>query len=105
VLFFGLYRGDGTATADSLFGRCGNNPYSHYRVPERGTHERTLMLGCVIALRYLGRLGVKSAVFTMRRLPVFPNKQTFSQADGMSQTCQSNGHGRLFDHLVGAGKE
>jgi len=91
VLFFGLYRGDGTATADSLFGRCGNNPYSHYRVlklPERGTHERTLMLGCVIALRYLGRLGVKSAVFTMRRpLPVFPDKQTFSQADGMSQTC------------------
>jgi hypothetical protein len=62
VSFFGLYRGDGTATADSLFGRRGNNPYSHYRVlklPERGTHERTLMLGCVIALRYLGRLGVK----------------------------------------------
>jgi hypothetical protein len=45
VSFFGLYRGDGTATADSLFGRRGNNPYSHYRVlklPERGTHERTL---------------------------------------------------------------
>jgi hypothetical protein len=63
VSFFGLYRGDGTATADSLFGRRGNNPYSHYRVlklPERGTHERTLMLGCVIALRYLGRLGVKN---------------------------------------------
>src|SRR5260370_41819230 len=62
VSFFGLYRGDGTATADSLFGRRGNNPYSHYRVlklPERGTHEPTLMLGCVIALRYLGRLGVK----------------------------------------------
>jgi hypothetical protein len=32
VSFFGLYRGDGTATADSLFGRRGNNPYSHYRV-------------------------------------------------------------------------
>ena len=61
VLFFGLYHGDGIATADSLFGRRGNNPYSHYRVlklPARGTHERTLMLGCVIALRYLGRLGV-----------------------------------------------
>ena len=59
--FFGLYRDEGTATADSLFGRRGNNPYSHYRVlklPERGTHERTLMLGCVIALRYPGRLGV-----------------------------------------------
>src|SRR5258705_4836842 len=61
VSFFGLYRGDGTATADSLFGRRGNNPYSHHRIlklPERGTHERTLILGCVIALRYLGRLGV-----------------------------------------------
>src|SRR5262245_15114534 len=63
VSFFGLYRGDGTAAADSLFGRRGNNPYSRYRVlklPERGTHERTLMLGYVIALRYLGRLGVIS---------------------------------------------
>ena len=61
VSFFGLYRDEGTATADLLFGRRGNNPYSHYRVlklPERGTHERTLMLGCVIALRYPGRLGV-----------------------------------------------
>jgi hypothetical protein len=61
VSFFGLYRGDGTATADSLFGRRGNNPYSHYRIlklPERGTHVRTLMLGCVIALRYLSRFGV-----------------------------------------------
>jgi hypothetical protein len=61
VSFFGLYRGDGTATADSLFGRRGNNPYSHYRIlklPERGTHVRSLMLGCVIALRYLDRLGV-----------------------------------------------
>jgi hypothetical protein len=67
VSFFGLYRGDGTAIADSLFGRRGNNPYSHYRVfklPERGTRERTLMLGCVIALRYLGRLGVRSGSHT-----------------------------------------
>jgi hypothetical protein len=84
VSFFRLYRGDGTATADSLFGRRGNNPYSHYRVlklPERGTHERTLMLGCVIALRYLGRRGVNRVVLIARRsLPVFPYKQTFSAA-------------------------
>jgi hypothetical protein len=68
VSFFGLYRGDGTATADSLFGRRGNNPYSHYRVlklPERGTHERTLMLGCVIALRYLGRLGGQKRKYSL----------------------------------------
>jgi hypothetical protein len=32
VSFFGLYRGDGTATADSLFGRRGNNPYSQYLI-------------------------------------------------------------------------
>jgi hypothetical protein len=32
VSFFGLYHGDGIETADSLFGRSGNNPYSHYRV-------------------------------------------------------------------------
>jgi hypothetical protein len=74
VSFFGLYRGDGTATADSLFGRRGNNPYSHHRVlklPERGTHERTLMLGCVIALRYPGRLGVNRVVLTVcRSVPV-----------------------------------
>ena len=60
VSFFGLYRDDGTATGDSLFGRHGNNPYSHYRVfkvSERGTRERTLMLGCVIALRYQVGLG------------------------------------------------
>jgi hypothetical protein len=53
--FFGLYRDEGTATADSLFGRR-----VHYRVlklPEHGSHERTLMLGCVIALRYPVRLG------------------------------------------------
>src|SRR5258705_2905530 len=36
---------------------------------------------------------VKSVVLTMRRpLPVFPDKQTFSQADGMSQTCQNRTH-------------
>jgi hypothetical protein len=61
VSFFGLYRGDGTATADSLFGRRCNNPYSHYRIlklPELGIRQRTFMLGFVIALRYLGRLGV-----------------------------------------------
>jgi len=63
VSFFGLYRGDGTATADSPFGRRGNNPYSHYRVlkvSERGTRGRTLMLGCVIALRYQVGLGSKA---------------------------------------------
>ena len=32
--------------------------FAFLKLPERGTHERTLMLGCVIALRYLGRLGV-----------------------------------------------
>jgi len=58
--FFGLYRDNGTATGDSPFGRHGNNPYSHYcvfEVSERGTRERTLMLGCVIALRYQVGLG------------------------------------------------
>jgi len=84
VTFFGLYRGDGTATADSLFGRRGNNPYSHYRVlklPERGTHERTLMLGCVIALRYLGRLGVNRVGLSMnQRRPVHPGKQTVPES-------------------------
>jgi hypothetical protein len=43
VSFFGLYHGDGIATADSLFGRRGNNPYSPYRVlklPELGTRKR-----------------------------------------------------------------
>jgi hypothetical protein len=56
-------------------------------------------------------LWVKSVVLTMRRpLPVFPDKQTFSQADGMSQTCHKQTHaaqqkrkGALLDHLVGAG--
>jgi hypothetical protein len=58
VSFSGSKRDDGTATADSLFGRRGNNPYSHYRFPERGTYERTLMLGRVIASRYPRWLGV-----------------------------------------------
>jgi hypothetical protein len=65
VSCFGLYRGDCTATADSPFGRRDNNPYSHYRilkVSERGTRERTLMLGCVIALRYQVGLGSKGEV-------------------------------------------
>ena len=45
-------------------------------------------------------------VFTMRRpLPVFPDKQTSSQADGMSQTCHNWAHApqqsAAIDHLVG----
>jgi hypothetical protein len=48
VSIFGLYHGDGTATADSLFGR-GNNHYRNLKLPELGTRRRTFMLGFVIA--------------------------------------------------------
>jgi hypothetical protein len=40
-----------------------------------------IMSGC--------RLWVKRVIMTMRRpLPVLPDKQTFSESVGMSQTCQ-----------------
>ena len=36
----------------------------------------------------MSQMGQKRPFFTMRRpLPVFPDKKTFSQAEGMSQTC------------------
>ena len=35
------------------------------------------------------RFGVKSAVLTLgQSLPIYPDKQTFSESDGMSQMCQ-----------------
>jgi hypothetical protein len=35
------------------------------------------------------RFGVKGAVLTVdQSLPIYPDKQTFSESDGMSQMCQ-----------------
>jgi hypothetical protein len=52
------------------------------------------------------RLWVKSTVLaSAEHLPVYPDKQTFSESFGMSQKCQKQTHALqqagLFDHLVG----
>ena len=50
-------------------------------------------------------LWVNRAILTVRRLlPVFPHKQTF-QGPPACLKGAINGHGRLFDHLIGAGKQ
>jgi hypothetical protein len=52
--------------------------------------------------------GVKRVILTVRRsLPVYPDKQTFSDSVGMSQTCQNRTHetqqfAASSDHLVDA---
>ena len=63
------------------------------------------------ALHRLGRRARHSRRSDHRRpLPVFPHKQTFSEAVGMSQRCQFRPHApqqtaSLFDHHVGAGEQ
>ena len=45
------------------------------------------------------RFGVKGAVLTVdQSLPIYPDKQTFSESDGMSQMCPRSG--RRWDGSV-----
>jgi tRNA threonylcarbamoyladenosine modification (KEOPS) complex Cgi121 subunit len=49
------------------------------------------------------RVGLISAVLTLYQpLPVYPNKQTFFGAVGMSQRCQYRKSVALLNHFVGA---
>ena len=52
------------------------------------------------------RSGVNHVILRVRRrLPVYPDKQTFSEPAGMSQRCQQKTFADSFDHLVGAYEE